>query len=126
VPRAGVDTVRISLSGAERRRSPRIDLNVPVAIDWKGARHEANTASVNEFGALIRVPFTCRSGSVLAVRNLKTGRSVRARVVWAWFGNDDRTSRFNLGVEFVERQADFWGAEYGRLAAVTETAEARS
>lgn len=121
--RAGMDTVRISVGGAERRRSPRIDLNVPVAVDWKGTLHEANTASVNEFGALIRVPFTCRSGSVLAVRNLRTGRSARARVVWAWFGNEDRTSRFNLGVEFVDRQADFWGAEYGRLAAVSGTAD---
>jgi len=94
----------------ERRRSDRVGVSLPVAVEWRGVRHEARAISVNEYGAALSTPFTCPAGTVLDVENRATGARARARVVWAWFG--EGVSRFTLGVEFVSAEADFWGEEY--------------
>jgi hypothetical protein len=96
-------------AGKQGRRSPRIIAHIPLDIQPIQQSVTAVTAVINLHGALIlsRVPWP--SGTILDIRNQKTNRSIRARVVWT--GPDEGTG-YKLGVEFEAPESGFWGDAY--------------
>jgi hypothetical protein len=91
------------------RRSPRIIAGIPIDVQPIQESLTAVTAVINLHGALIlsRVPWP--SGTVLDLRNQKTNRSIRARVVWT---GPDEGNGYKLGVEFEAPESGFWGDDY--------------
>ena len=94
----------------EGRRSPRIIARIPLDIEPVPEAQAAVTAVINLHGALILSPVAWPAGTALNIRNQKTNRSIRARVVWT--GADDGTGSCKLGVEFESPESGFWGSDY--------------
>lgn len=93
----------------EGRRSPRILASIPLDVQPLESL-TATTAVINLHGALILSPVPWVSGTILGIRNHKTNRSIRARVVWT--GPNDGTGLYKLGVEFEGPESGFWGSDY--------------
>jgi PilZ domain len=94
----------------EGRRSPRIVARIPLDVEPILESVAAATAVINLHGALILSPVPWPSGTALNMRNPKTDRSIRARVVWT--GPGDGTGIYKLGVEFEDAESGFWGNDY--------------
>ena len=71
----------------------------------------AATAVINLHGALILSPVPWPSGTILEIRNQKTSRSIRARVVWTG-PEEEGSGTYKLGVEFETPESGFWGDDY--------------
>lgn len=93
----------------EGRRSPRIIARVPLDVQPLQSL-TAVTAVINLHGALILSPVPWVSGTILAIRNQKNNRSIRARVVWT--GPQEGSGSYKLGVEFEAPESGFWGDDY--------------
>ena len=93
----------------QRRRSPRIVARIPLEVQPLESL-AATTAVINLHGALILSAVPWVSGTLLKIRNHKTNRSIRARVVWT--GSADDAGLYKLGVEFEDSESGFWGADY--------------
>ena len=94
----------------EGRRSPRIVAGIPLDLRPVQQSCPAVTAVINLHGALILSPVPWPSGTALEIRNQKTNRSIRARVVWS--GPEDGSGSYKLGVEFEAPESGFWGNDY--------------
>jgi hypothetical protein len=92
------------------RRSPRIVASIPLDILPLPEASTAVTAVINLHGALILSPVPWPSGAALEIRNQKTNRSIRARVVWT--GPKEGSGSYKLGVEFEDPESGFWGVDY--------------
>lgn len=105
--------------GEERRRSPRLTLEVPVRVVWRdpqGAGHEHNsqTAIVSRHGALIYLAQPLPLGTELRIINHANNQSTTARIVWAGDTLPDGTAR--VGIEFASPVSyEFWGMMAVRL-----------
>jgi hypothetical protein len=96
-----------------KRRGPRMNSRVPVTIEWNGAagplHFEAGfTRVVNNYGCLLVSPTEIDMRQRLVLTNLATKRAANAVVVWK---GTQRPDGWDLGVEFVGADLDFWGVE---------------
>ena len=94
----------------EGRRSPRIVARVPLEVRPVQEPCTVVTAVINLHGALILSPVPWPVRTILEIRNQKTKRSIRARVVWT--GPEDASGSYKLGVEFEAPESGFWGDDY--------------
>lgn len=78
--------------------------------DPAGSLHEAESAVINQHGALILSPAEMAADDVIGLRNPATGRSSSCRVVWC--GPGDARAWWKLGIEFLDDASGFWGDEY--------------
>ena len=86
---------------------------VPVTIEWNGSvgplHFEAGfTRVVNCYGCLLVSPKEIDVQQHLRVTNLATRRAADGVVVWKGIQRDDG---WDLGVELVAAELDFWGVD---------------
>lgn len=100
--------------GAEKRRSQRILLSVPVLVQGKDrTKHDfeeqTHTLVVNAHGALVLVKAELEENQRLLLRNKISGRQEECRVVWfrraAGEGN-------HVGIEFASPSPRFWPVDF--------------
>jgi hypothetical protein len=97
----------------QKRRGPRMNSRVPVAIEWDGStgpqRYEsAFTRVVNNYGCLLVSPGEVNEKQVLRLTNIATRSSVNGVVVWK---GEQRSDGWDLGVEFLSNDLNFWGLD---------------
>lgn len=97
----------------EKRRGIRLNSRVPVAIEWQDGRgrtkrKEAYTRVVAPYGCLVVLPQNLEVEQKIQISNLANRLTNRAVVVWK--GNE-RAEGWELGVELLDPQMDFWGLE---------------
>jgi hypothetical protein len=95
------------------RRGRRVNSRVPVAVEWEeesGARlrKEGHTRVVNCYGCLVVVPCDLPFERRMRLTNLANQRSIVAVVVWR---GKERVEGWELGLELVDPDMDFWGLE---------------
>lgn len=96
----------------KRRRSQRIDLVVPLEVEWtteegRRIKERAETEKVSEYGALLQL-WTAHSLPVpLKLRNLRTGQLVPATVVY--IGAPEANGMVRIGVALKLPSKTFWG-----------------
>lgn len=100
-------------SGAERRRSQRVLLVIPVEVAWstrEGLRvqEHAETEVVNAHGALLRMKTLLPISEEVELIRPRTSQLTRARVVWAGdVAEEDEMTR--VAVELAVPSETFWG-----------------
>ena len=98
----------------EKRRGPRMNCRVPVSIEWDGSaagplRFEPGyTRVVNNYGCLLVSPKEINSQERVRLTNLATRQAAEGIVVWK---GTQRPDGWDLGVELVGGNLDFWGIE---------------
>jgi len=97
----------------QKRRGPRMNSRVPVTIEWNGRAGPLQfetgfTRVVNNYGCLLVSPRELELQQRLRVTNIATRRSADAVVVWKGMQRDDG---WDLGVELVAADLDFWGVD---------------
>ena len=96
-----------------RRRGPRMNSRVPVAIEWSGHAgplysEPGFTRVVSANGCLLVSPKELELQQRLRLTNLSTQRTVEAVVVWKGL---QRPDGWDMGIEIVAHDQDFWGVE---------------
>ncbi|HKW89316.1 MAG TPA: hypothetical protein VJN21_11235 [Candidatus Acidoferrales bacterium] len=87
---------------------------MPLRVEWMNdasgpALHEsAQTRVVNYYGCLLVSPQAMALEQKLRITNLATRQTMLGRVVWQ---GKKQTEGWELGVELVQPQSDFWGVE---------------
>ncbi len=100
-------------TGAERRRSQRVLLVIPVEVTWttrdgRRLKENAETQVVNAHGALLRMKTTLPLSAEVELTRPRTQQSVLARVVWAGdVAEQDEMPR--VAVELAVPSETFWG-----------------
>jgi hypothetical protein len=97
----------------QKRRGVRLNSRVPVLIEWTDAsgakvRAQANTRIVNPYGCMVVLRAELNLEQRVQVTNLATKISNAGVVVWR--GNP-RQEGWEIGVELVTPEMDFWGLE---------------
>jgi len=105
--------VSSNLKGQARRRGPRMNSRVPVAIEWNAKvgplRFETGfTRVVNSYGCLLVSPKEIEVQQRLRVTNLATHQAADAVIVWK---GTQRPDGWDLGVELIGAELDFWGVD---------------
>ncbi len=98
----------------DRRRSPRLALEIPLQIVFEGSRFLVHTALVGRDGALVHSPRLCPLGSTLEATNPANGRSARLRVVWARVEKAVPSRVIRLALESMNPGTGLWACEYER------------
>ncbi len=96
-----------------KRRGSRMNSHVPVSIEWNGRSGTLHfetgfTRVVNSYGCLLVSPKELDVQQRLRVTNLATQQRAEAVVVWKGVKRPDG---WDLGVEFVAADLEFWGVE---------------
>ena len=96
-----------------KRRGPRMNSRVPVAIEWSGhagpLQYEPGfTRVVSANGCLLVSPKELELQQRVRLTNLSTRSSVEAIVVWKGMQGADG---WDMGIEILARGQDFWGVE---------------
>jgi hypothetical protein len=100
-----------STSGPEanRRRSQRVILSVPVTISGETAQgpfsEQTQTLVINAHGALITLAAKISQGQLLKMHSVSHSEKQACRVVYVGPSVDGKTQ---LGVEFTQPAPDFW------------------
>ena len=99
------------VSEEDRRRSPRVLLEILVQVIWtdaKGERHteRATTKVVNAYGALLHLQSQMVVDTELEIHNVTTMAKLTARVVWV--GDPDPHGGQEIGIELGNPDPDFW------------------
>ncbi|HXM95159.1 MAG TPA: hypothetical protein VOA64_13060 [Candidatus Dormibacteraeota bacterium] len=107
------ETKNISATYRENRRGQRMNSQVPVRLEWDGAKGEritlqANTRVVNPYGCMLILQPSLQLEHRLALTNLATDSSNAAIIVWK--GNP-RPDGWEYGIELVAPAMDFWGLD---------------
>lgn len=97
-----------------KRRSARMNSRVPVTIEWDGRigphRFESGfTRVVNSYGCLLVSPKEIEPQEIVRLTNMSTRQAANAVVVWK---GARRPDGWELGVELVAADLDFWGVEF--------------
>jgi hypothetical protein len=97
----------------EKRRGPRMNCRVPVTIEWNGTAGPLHfesgfTRVVNNYGCLLVSPTEVELQQRLRLTNLSTRQAADGMVVWK---GTRRPDGWDLGVELVAAELDFWGVE---------------
>jgi hypothetical protein len=96
-----------------KRRGPRMNSRVPVTIEWNGRvgpLHFESTFTrvVNNYGCLLVSPKEIEVQERLRLTNLSTRQAADAVVVWK---GAQRPDGWDLGLELVAAELDFWGVD---------------
>ena len=95
-----------------KRRGARMNSHVAVLIEWNGAgsgeAEPAFTRVVNYYGGLLVSPKEAELQQYLGLKNLATQQTTNGVVVWK---GAKRNDGWELGVEFVAPEFDFWGLD---------------
>jgi hypothetical protein len=96
-----------------KRRGSRMNSRVPVGIEWNGKSGTLHfetgfTRVVNSYGCLLVCPKEVELQQLIQVTNLATGEKSDAYVVWKGMKRPDG---WDLGVEFVSADLEFWGVD---------------
>lgn len=110
------DSSTISVEGnvRDKRRGPRMNSQVPVAIEWQDqvkkeeCRAQARTQVVNFYGCLLIAARPMAIHQKLVLTNLATERRIGGVVVYRGKKNLDG---WEMGVELMNPDMDFWGVE---------------
>ncbi len=99
---------------SDRRRSPRLDLQVPVfvyghASDDEPFYEETKTLQVNVHGGLIALAMGVKRGQRLLLANGVTEKEQECHVVH--LGPKHFNRKTNVAIEFMQPVRDFWGTE---------------
>ncbi len=100
---------------AEKRRSERLMLTVPLRIQWTdsaGATHkeDARTITLNRHGARIQTSRPLSSGQVVRLVNLVSRREADFRVVGPTSPRTEKGSEY--GVECLNSKENIWGIQF--------------
>lgn len=98
--------------GAERRRSQRVLLVIPLEVAWissSGVRvlEHAETEVVNAHSALMRMKARLPRGTQVELNRLKMHEKSQGRVVFT--GQQGPDGLWRIGVELALASAKFWG-----------------
>lgn len=104
-----------NLSGANRRRSGRVMLTVPLhssGVDANGVKFEcsADTISINRHGAHITLDRPLVPGARIRLVNLSRQTEAEFRVVGSLASGKSETAEW--GVEATSSEADLWGIHF--------------
>jgi len=96
-----------------KRRGPRMNSRVPVTIEWNGSagplRFEPGfTRVVNNYGCLLVSPKEINLQQQVRLTNVATRQMANGLIVWK---GTQRPDGWDLGVEFVSADLNFWGVE---------------
>lgn len=99
---------------ADRRRSPRVLLEIPVMVRWEDESGRAfvepsATRLVNAYGALLELKHLPRVGRRVTLTNTISGVVTEARVVWAGARTAHGTNE--VAIELADPAPDFWVGE---------------
>lgn len=102
------------ITQADRRRAPRVLLEIPVLVQWREKSGEARvetsmTKVVNAYGALITLKTPVQVGLPVEITNLATQAKAAARVLWV--GNPTAEGTLQVGIELGTADAEFWVGE---------------
>ena len=97
---------------AERRRSARLRLKLPVAVRWKSAQGEevkieVETETVNAHGAMLRIPGQYSPPSEMELTCVKTGQSSAVEAVWIDEPAEDGLRR--IAISLPSPNEALWG-----------------
>jgi hypothetical protein len=86
---------------------------VPIAVEWSGESGTLHfetsvTRVVSSYGCLLVSPKELNLQQPIRVTNLATRKKSDAVVVWKGI---ERPDGWDLGVEFVSADLEFWGVE---------------
>jgi hypothetical protein len=98
-----------SENSAERRRSHRVYITMPVIIRGKNGQQafseETRTASVNAHGCMVRLAEKVVKGQEVAIVNPKTVEELPCTITFV--GQKD-SGKTEVGLEFIEPSPHFW------------------
>jgi hypothetical protein len=99
---------------SKQRRAPRMNCRVPVTIEWNGKIGPSHfdqgfTRVVNAYGCLLVSPREMHMRQRLRVTNLITRQAADGVIVWK---GTERPDGWDLGVELVGAELNFWGLEF--------------
>lgn len=105
--------------GAERRRSQRVLLVIPVEVAWSAngslrVKERAETEEVNTHGALLRMKTQLSPATKFELTHLQTQRSTEAQVVGVRSPTLEGLHR--VAVELAATSEAFWGVSIPPLA----------
>lgn len=98
----------------QKRRGPRMNSQVPVAIEWRESvngrecQAQARTRVVNFYGCLLVAARPMLIEQKLVLTNLANRRSIGGVVVYRGKKGLDG---WEMGVELVKPEMDFWGVD---------------
>jgi hypothetical protein len=96
-------------NNAERRRSHRVYITMPVIIRGKNGQQtfseETRTASVNAHGCMVRLAEKVVKGQEVAIVNPKTVEELPCTVT---FIGQKESGKSEVGLEFIEPSPHFW------------------
>ena len=100
--------------GANRRRSERVMLQIPIivateSVEGEQMREETQTMIVNAHGGLVKLEMEVMPGQPIELMHPRSGTKAAARVVRV----DNPPGGFTaVGFEFVEPSPRFWPVEF--------------
>ncbi len=101
------------LRGEDRRRSQRVMIRIPVTLEFgsegKKATLQANTASVNDHGAMLLCARNFAPEMQLLLKHGRTQQTQLCRVTRAAIASADG---YLVPVEFASMAAGFWGISF--------------
>ena len=101
------------LTNAERRRCPRVNSQVPVTVEWSAEgqsfRQGAQTRIIGRYGCLVVLPYNLEVDQHVHVTNMASKQANPAVVVWR---GHRRSEGWELGIELINPDGDFWGFEW--------------
>ncbi len=98
-----------------KRRDDRVLIRVHVQVravaqDGRQVDEAAETAVVSRFGALLRTRSRLKEGSLLTLKLRSSENPHEFRVVW--LGDKQGDGRWEVGVEALQPQEEFWGIRF--------------
>ena len=95
------------------RRGPRMNSRVPITVEWNGRSGTFHfetgcTRVVSSYGCLLVSSKELDLRQRIRVTNLATRKRSEAAVVWKGI---QRPDGWELGVEFISADLEFWGVE---------------
>ncbi len=107
------DDLPRDIRNRSKRRGPRMNARVPVTIQWDESAGPlglapGHTRVVNNYGCLLVSPKEINAQQRLSLINLSTRQVAQGIVVWK---GTQRPDGWDLGVELVGANLDFWGVE---------------
>jgi hypothetical protein len=95
-----------------KRRGVRVNSRVPIAVEWRAGeellRKEAQTRVVGPYGCMLVLPTNLEVKQAIQLTNMVSKESNPAVVVWR---GAQRPEGWELGIELLNPQMDFWGLE---------------
>ena len=114
IPGRGIQSIAKSrvtpLTGIQKRRGVRVNSQVPVTLEWNSGgnsvREAGQTRVVGPYGCMAVVPLNLDVKQTVQLTNMVSKETNRAVIVWR---GHERMEGWELGIELVNPQMDFWG-----------------